>query len=142
MESAPKDRREPFVAALRSMVWWPLIAPVPKEWLVTDTVLDGTGVPIPGRHPLDGTDLEIAYTLLGDDLVLRVNKGGVQVFGVVLENAGKAMAAHELLELKAESSNLVVPVGTRGQAARDVGYRLGRVASKLLRATRESMGKS
>ena len=83
-----------------------------------------------------------AYTLLGDDLVLRVNKAGVQVFGVVLENAGKAMTAHELLELKAESSDLVVPVGTRGQAARDVGYRLGRVAGKLLRATRERMGKS
>jgi hypothetical protein len=115
---------------------------VPKEWLVTDTVLDGTGEPIPGRHLLDGTDLEIAYTLLGDDLVLRVNKAGVQVFGVVLESAGKAMTAHELLELKSESSDLVVSVGTRGQAARDVGYRLGRVAGKLLRATRERMGKS
>jgi hypothetical protein len=34
-----------------------------KEWLVTDAVLDGTGEPIPGRHPLDGTDLEITYTL-------------------------------------------------------------------------------
>ena len=45
---------------------------------MTDTVLDGTGEPIPGRHPRDGTDLEIAYTLLGDDLVLRVNKAGVQ----------------------------------------------------------------
>jgi hypothetical protein len=78
---------------------------------VTDTVLDGTGESMPGRHPLEGTDLEIAYTLLGDDLVLRVNKAGVQVFGVVLENAGKAMTAHELLELKAESSDLVVPVG-------------------------------
>jgi hypothetical protein len=119
-----------------------VIAPVPKEWLVADTVLDGTGEPIPGRHPLEGTDLEIAYTLLGDDLVLRVNKGGVQVFGVVLESAGKAMTAYELLELKAESSDLVVPVGTHGQAARDVGYRLGRVAGKLLRATLERMGKS
>jgi hypothetical protein len=75
-------------------------------------------------------------------LTLRVNKAGVQVFGVVLENAGKAMTAHELLELKAESSDLVVPVGTRGQAARDLGFRLGRVAGKLLRATRQRMGKS
>ena len=108
---------------------------------MTDTVLDGTGEQIPGRRPLDGTDLDIAYTLLEDDLVLRVNKGGVQVFGVVLENAGKAMTAHELLELKAESSDLIVPVGTRGQAARDVGYRLGRVAGKLFRAAREKMGK-
>lgn len=29
---------------------------------------------------LDGTDLEIAYNLQGDDLVLRVNKGDVLVF--------------------------------------------------------------
>jgi hypothetical protein len=65
----------------RCGVWYgDVIAPVPKEWLVTDTVLDGTGESMPGRHPLDGTDLEIAYTLLGDDLALRVNKGGVQVF--------------------------------------------------------------
>jgi hypothetical protein len=107
-----------------------------KEWLMTDTVLDGSGEQIPGRRPLQGTDLEIAYALLGDDLVLRVNKSGVQVFGVVLENAAKAMTGQELMELKAENSDLVVAIGTRGQAARDVGYRLGRVAAKLLKATR------
>ena len=55
---------------------------------MTDTILDGSGEQIPGRRRLDGTDLEIAYNLLGDDLVLRLNKAGVQVFGVVLENAG------------------------------------------------------
>ena len=49
---------------------------------MADTILDGSGEQIPGRRVLDGTDLEIAYTLLGDDLVLRVNKAGVQVFGV------------------------------------------------------------
>jgi hypothetical protein len=53
-----------------------------------DTILDGSGEQTPGRRPLDGTDLEIAYNLLGDDLIVRVNKAGVQVFGVVLENAG------------------------------------------------------
>jgi len=56
-----------------------------------DTILDGSGEQTPGRRPLEGTDLEIAYTLLGDDLVLRVNKAGVQVFGVVLENARKEL---------------------------------------------------
>jgi hypothetical protein len=39
---------------------------------MADTVLDGSGEHLPGRRPLDGTDLEIAYDLLGDDLVLRV----------------------------------------------------------------------
>ena len=108
---------------------------------MADTILDGSGEQIPGRRPLDGTDLEIAYALLDDDLVLRVNKAGVQVFGVVLENAGKAMTAQQLLELKTERSDLVVAVGTRGQAARDVGYRLGRVAGKLLKATRDKINK-
>src|SRR5262245_61724791 len=108
---------------------------------MVDTVLDGSGEQLPGRRPLDGTDLEIAYDLLGDDLVVRVSKSGVQVFGVVLENAGKAMTAQQLLELKTESSDLVVRIGTRGEMAANVGYQLGRVASKLLKATREKIGK-
>jgi hypothetical protein len=109
---------------------------------MADTILDGSGEHIPGRRPLDGTDLEIVYALLGDDLVLRVNKAGVQVFGVVLENAGKPMTAQQLLELKTESADFVIPVGTRGQAARDAGYRFGRVARKLLKAAREKLGKT
>src|SRR5215813_13271535 len=98
---------------------------------MTDTVLDGSGEQIPGRRLLDGTDLEIAYNLLGEDLVLRVNKAGVQVFGVVLENAAKRMSAQQLLELKSETSDLVVTVGTRSDAIANIGYRLGRVANKF-----------
>lgn len=109
---------------------------------MTDTILDGRGEQMPGRRPLDGTDLEIAYALLGDDLVLRVNKSGVQVFGVVLENAGKALTTQQLLELKTESSDLVVRIGPRGEAVANVGYGLGRVAGKLLKATRDKIGKS
>ena len=89
-----------------------------------DTILDGSGEQTPGRRVLDGTDLEIAYNLLGDDLVVRVNKAGVQVFGVVLENAGKAMTAQQLLELKTEKSDLVVTIGTRADTVADMGYRL------------------
>jgi len=58
---------------------------------MADTIIDGTGEELPGRRILSGTDLEIAYSLLGDDLVLRVNKAGVQVFGVVLQSAAKTM---------------------------------------------------
>jgi len=107
-----------------------------------DTILDGSGEQTPGRRLLDGTDLEIAYNLLGDDLVVRVNKAGVQVFGVVLENAGKAMTAQQLLELKTEKSDLVVTIGTRADTVADMGYRLGRVANKLIKATREKINKS
>jgi hypothetical protein len=109
--------------------------------LMPDTILDGSGEQTPGRRLLDGTDIEIAYSLLGDDLVLRVNKAGVQVFGVVLEKAAKPMTAQQLAELKAESSDLVVRVGTRADTARNVGFALGRVTSKLVKAAREKMNK-
>ena len=107
-----------------------------------DTILDGSGEQTPGRQLLEGTDLEIAYNLLGDDLVLRVNKAGVQIFGVVLEKAGKPLTAQQLQELKAESSDLVVTVGTRADTARNVGFALGRMAGKLVKATREKLNKT
>ena len=106
-----------------------------------DTILDGSGEQTPGRRLLDGTDLEIAYNLLGDDLVLRVNKAGVQVFGVVLENARKELTAKQLLELKTEKSDLVVPIGPRGDTVANVGFALGRVTNKLMKAAREKMNK-
>jgi len=104
---------------------------------MADTILDGSGEQIPGQRPLAGTDLEIAYSLLGNDLVLRVNKAGVQVFGVVLEDAAKPMTTQKLLELKSEKSDLVVKIGTRSDAVAGFGYRLGRVAGKLIKAARE-----
>ena len=109
---------------------------------MADTIIDGTGEELPGRRILSGTDLEIAYSLLGDDLVLRVNKAGVQVFGVVLQSAAKTMTAAQLLEFKSESSDLVVKIGTRGEAAANVGYALGRVAGKLVKAAREKLNKT
>jgi hypothetical protein len=78
---------------------------------------------------------------LGDDLVLRVNKAGVQVFGVVLENVRKELSAKQLLELKTEKSDLVVSIGPRGDTVANVGFALGRVTSKLMKAAREKMNK-
>ena len=109
---------------------------------MADTILDGSGEHIPGHRLLAGTDLEIAYNLLGDDLALRVNKAGVQVFGVVLENARNALTAKQLLELKTEKSDIVVTIGTRGDTVANVGYRLGRMANKLIKATREKIAKT
>jgi hypothetical protein len=106
-----------------------------------DTILDGSREQTSGRRLLDGTDLEIAYHLLGNDLVVRVNKAGVQVFGVVLENAGKAMTAQQLLELKTEKSDLVVSIAPRADTVANVGFALGRLANKLIKATREKMNK-
>ena len=105
---------------------------------MADTILDGSGEHIPGHRLLAGTDLEIAYNLLGDDLVLRVNKAGVQVFGVVLENACKELTAEQNLELKTEKADLVVTIGTRRDTVANAGYRLGRMAGKVMKAIRKS----
>ena len=53
--------------------------------------LNGLGEMVPGHRVPEGTDLEIAYNLQGDDLVLRVNKAGVQVFRVWLKDANEAL---------------------------------------------------
>jgi hypothetical protein len=113
-----------------------------RKRVVPDTILDGSGEQTPARRLLDGTDLEIAYNLMGDDLVLRVNKAGVQVFGVVLEKARKPLTLQQLKELKADSSDLVVSIGTRSDTARNVGFALGRITGKLVKATREKLNKT
>jgi hypothetical protein len=109
---------------------------------MADTILDGSGEGVLGHRVLEGTDLEIAYSLLGDDLVLRVNKAGVQVFGVVLENARKTLTAQQLLELKTDKSDIVVSIGSRRDTVAKVGFALGRVTSRLIKATREKVGKT
>jgi hypothetical protein len=76
-----------------------------------DGVLDGTGEEIPGHRVLDGTDLEIAYNLSGDDLVLRVNKGPCQVLRVCLRHAVKPMADRELMAFNSVSPDFMFEIG-------------------------------
>ena len=66
--------------------------------------LNGTGEMVPGQRVLEGTDLDIAYNLQGDDLILRVNKGGVLVFRVQLREA-----VPELLEARLLQFNSMAP---------------------------------
>ena len=42
--------------------------------------------------PIGGTDLEIAVNRRGNDLVVQVNKGGVQVFRALLSGACAEMS--------------------------------------------------
>ena len=71
---------------------------------MTDVVLNGSGEAIPGHRVLEGTDLEIAYNLQGEDLVLRVNKAGVLVVRAQLRDAAAAM-----LESRLVTFNSVAP---------------------------------
>ena len=74
-------------------------------------LLDGTGEAIPGHRILDGTDLEIAYHLQGDNLVLRVNKAGVLVFRVVLRDAAKHMPEQQLANFNSFAPDFLFAIG-------------------------------
>ena len=74
-------------------------------------MLDGTGEAIPGHRVLDGTDLEIAYDLQGDNLVLRVNKGGVLVFRPMLRDAARDMPEQQLMHFNSLAPDFVFTIG-------------------------------
>jgi hypothetical protein len=74
-------------------------------------LLDGSGEGIPGHRVLDGTDLEIADNLQGDDLVLRVNKGGVLVFRPMLRDAAKEMPEQYLTNFNSFAPDFMFTIG-------------------------------
>jgi hypothetical protein len=78
---------------------------------MAETILDGTGEQPAGHRLLEGTDLEIAYNLQGDHLVLRVNKGPVQIFWVLLHNACKDMSDRTLFDFNSVSPDFVFKIG-------------------------------
>lgn len=88
-------------------------------------ILDGTGEVMAGHRVLEGTDLEIAYNLAGDSLVIRVNKGAWQVFRVVLREAVPPIDDMELLHFNRVSPDFTFTAGdTKGRMlalARAVG---------------------
>jgi hypothetical protein len=62
----------------------------------------------PGHHHIPGTDLEVVFDRRGEDLVLRVNKGPVQIFRVLLVGATKEMTDAQLLIANMLGSDTVV----------------------------------
>ena len=74
-------------------------------------ILNGTGEMVPGHWVLENTDLEIAYNLQGDDLILRVNKGGVLVFRVQLKEAGAEILESQLLNFNSMAPDFSFTVG-------------------------------
>jgi hypothetical protein len=74
-------------------------------------VLDGSGDMVPGRMVLEGTDLDIAHDMRGDDLVMRVNKAGVLVFRALLVDAAKVMDERQLLNFNSFAPDMVFRIG-------------------------------
>ena len=81
-------------------------------------LLNGTGEMVPGHRVLDNTDLEIAYNLQGDDLILRVNKAGVFVFRVQLKEAAAEMPDSRLLNFNGLASDFSFRVGDSEEGLR------------------------
>ncbi len=73
--------------------------------------VNGGGEYVPGRRPIDDTDLEISYNMRGKDLVLRVNKAGVMVFRVLLEGAAKELSPRQLSSFSAFAPDYAFTVG-------------------------------
>jgi hypothetical protein len=98
---------------------------------MAETILDGTGEDIPGHRILEGTDLEIAYNLSGDNLVLRVNKGPVQIFRVMLVDARKDFTDRKLFDFNTVSPDFVFKIGDVREGILAMGRSVGLDAEQM-----------
>jgi hypothetical protein len=76
-----------------------------------DSALNSGARIAPTRHAFDGTDLEIAHDVQGNDLILRVNKGGVLVFRAKLREAVVPMLQSRLVQFNSIAPDLGFTVG-------------------------------
>jgi hypothetical protein len=58
-----------------------------------------------------GTDLEIAYDLQRDDLVLRVNKGGVLMIRAMLLDAAADIPEQQLMHFNSFAPDFIYIIG-------------------------------
>lgn len=98
---------------------------------MADTILDGRNEDPPGHRILDGSDLEIAYNRTGDNLVLRVNKGPVQVFRVMLVDAFKHFDDRRLFDFNGVSPDFVFKIGDVGEGLMTIGRAAGFTPEQL-----------
>ena len=67
---------------------------------------------------LEGTDLELAHNLQGDNLVLRVNKAGVLVFRAMLRDAVPPMLESRLVHFNSFAPDFVFTIGDTEEGLR------------------------
>lgn len=98
---------------------------------MAETILDGSGEDIPGHRILEGTDLEIAYNLMGDNLIVRVNKGPVQIFRVMLVDARKNFSDRKLFDFNSVSPDFVFKIGDVREGLLAMGRSVGLDAAQM-----------
>ena len=72
---------------------------------------DDRGNALPIHLPVVGSDVEINANVIGDDMMLRVNKAGILVFRVKLEDAAKTIAGRELMNFSTFAPDFVFKIG-------------------------------
>ena len=78
---------------------------------MTDYTEEDRAHATPGHFPLVGSDIEINANIMGGDVMLRVNKAGVLVFRVKLENAATAMTSDTLMRFSPFAPDFVFKIG-------------------------------
>jgi hypothetical protein len=63
------------------------------------------------RQQIPGTDLEVNWNLNGNDLVVRVNKGPIQITRVILRDAAKVLTDETLMNFSPFSPDFEFRVG-------------------------------
>jgi hypothetical protein len=89
------------------------------------SILDGEGEYVPGHRPIDNTDLEISYNMMGPDLVLRVNKAGVLVLRVLLEKAAVELTSEQLFSFSTVVPDFIFKIGDTADGVRRLARSLG-----------------
>ncbi len=66
---------------------------------------------LPTYMPLVGTDVEINADVRGTDLVVRVNKGGVLICRVLLQDAVREIEGEQLVNFSTFAPDFVFKIG-------------------------------
>ena len=98
---------------------------------MAEVILDGTDEEPAGHRILEGTDLEIAYNFSGDNLVLRVNKGPVQIFRVMLVDARKDFSERRLFNFNSVSPDFAFRIGDVREGLLAMGRAVGLDATQM-----------
>ena len=94
-------------------------------------VVDGSDEVVTGHRPIDDTDLEISYNMVGGNLVLRVNKAGVQIFRVLLVDAAKPLGSNALFGFNAVAPDFIFKVGDSRERMLALARSVGLDAAQL-----------
>jgi len=79
--------------------------------ILAEVIVDGEDEDIPGHRHLDGTHIELGYDVVGDDLMLRVNKGPVLIFRVRPKDAFKEMSDADLSNFNTVAPDFIFQIG-------------------------------